>query len=89
MTKHLKTNKHRLNEFALQHPELELRASQLEKNFVCPIDGCGEGLSRPWVVRRHLEDKHGVILRKVSVESVDDADTESVDEADADEEESD
>ena len=89
MTKHRKTNKHRLNVLALLYPELKLCATQLRKNCVCPIDGCGEGLSRPWVLKRHLEDIHGVISKKVSVENVDDADGESVDDADADEKESD
>ena len=85
MTKHLKTNKHRLNEFALLYPELELCASQLKKNFACPE--CGKGMVRAWVLVRHLELKHGDIAKKVGVKTVDDAgaeaEVEGVDESDA------
>ena len=80
VTKHLKTNKHRLNVFALLYPELELCASQLKKNFTCPE--CGKGMVRAWVVVRHLELKHGTTAKKVSVKTVDDAGVETADDVD-------
>ena len=87
MTKHLKTKKHRLNELAMMFPGLKL--SQPKKDIICPIDQCGEGAVKPWLMKRHLEEKHGLIAKNVSAVNVDDADVERGDDADTDEDESD
>ena len=87
VTKHLKTKKHRLNELAMMFPGLKL--SQPKKDIICPIDQCGEGAVKPWLMKRHLEEKHGLIAKTVSAANVDDADVERGDDTDADEDESD
>ena len=97
VTKHLKTKKHRLNELAMMFPGLKL--SQPKKDIICPIDQCGEGAVKPWLMKRHLEEKHGLIAKNVSAVNVsavnvsavnvDDADVERGDDADTDEDESD
>ena len=87
MTKHLKTKKHRLNELAMMFPGLKL--SQPKKDIICPIDKCGDGAVKPWLMKRHLEEKHGLIAKNVSAANVNDADVERGDDTNTDEDESD
>ena len=71
----------------MMYPDLKLL--QPKKDIICPIDKCGDGAVKPWLMKRHLEEKHGLIAKNVSAVNVDDADVERGDDADTDEDESD
>ncbi|ETW83574.1 hypothetical protein HETIRDRAFT_312412 [Heterobasidion irregulare TC 32-1] len=87
VTKHLRTKKHRLNELAMMFPGLKM--SQPKNDIICPIDKCDEVAVESWLMKQHLEEKHGLIAKNVSATNVNDADVEKGDDVDTDEDESD